>query len=72
MTTVRLAESPAQIAARKTQAVALAELDAGEITDKGSINQRAVLACRAELVGEIYLDPPGNRVLVALQPDQAH
>lgn len=47
-------------------------IDAGEITDKGSINQRAVLACRAELVGEIYRDPPGKRVLVALQPDQAH
>ena len=33
-------------------------LDAGEITDKGSINQRAVLARRAALVEELYADPP--------------
>jgi feruloyl-CoA synthase len=29
-------------------------LDAGEMTDKGSINQRAVLQCRAALVDELY------------------
>jgi feruloyl-CoA synthase len=29
-------------------------LDAGEMTDKGSINQRAVLARRAALVEELY------------------
>ena len=38
-------------------------LDAGEMTDKGSINQRAVLARRAALVEELYAGSP--RVLVA-------
>ena len=33
-------------------------LDAGEITDKGSINQRAVLRHRAALVEELYADGP--------------
>jgi feruloyl-CoA synthase len=33
-------------------------LDAGEMTDKGSINQRAVLARRAALVDELYSDSP--------------
>jgi feruloyl-CoA synthase len=37
-------------------------LDAGEITDKGSINQRAVLTRRAALVEELYSDSP--RVLL--------
>ncbi len=31
-------------------------LDAGEATDKGSINQRAVLHRRAALVEELYAD----------------
>ena len=34
-------------------------LDAGEMTDKGSINQRAVLKRRAALVDELYPDRPG-------------
>jgi feruloyl-CoA synthase len=38
-------------------------LDAGEMTDKGSINQRAVLKRRAALVEELYLD--SERVLRA-------
>lgn len=38
-------------------------LDAGEMTDKGSINQRAVLQRRASLVDELYAGSP--RVLVA-------
>ncbi len=33
-------------------------LDAGEITDKGSFNQRAVLDRRAALVEQLYLDDP--------------
>ena len=40
-------------------------LDAGEMTDKGSINQRAVLKRRAALVEELYRDPPGERVILA-------
>jgi feruloyl-CoA synthase len=38
-------------------------LDAGEMTDKGSINQRAVLARRAALVEALYRDPPGDKVI---------
>jgi feruloyl-CoA synthase len=38
-------------------------LDAGEITDKGSFNQRNVLERRAALVEEMYLGEPPLRVL---------
>ena len=38
-------------------------LDRGEITDKGSLNQRVVLDHRVALVEEIYLDNPPPRVL---------
>jgi feruloyl-CoA synthase len=40
-------------------------IDANEITDKGSLNQRAVLARRAALVAELYTTPPSARVLTA-------
>jgi feruloyl-CoA synthase len=40
-------------------------LDAGEATDKGSINQRMVLKNRAALVDELYSDQPSSRVLTA-------
>jgi feruloyl-CoA synthase len=40
-------------------------IDLGEITDKGSINQRAVLKARDALVVELYAEPPGARVIVA-------
>jgi feruloyl-CoA synthase len=40
-------------------------MDAGEMTDKGSINQRAVLARRDNLVKELYANPPSARVIVA-------
>ncbi|HXQ49517.1 MAG TPA: feruloyl-CoA synthase [Stellaceae bacterium] len=56
---------------RVTRAVLLEEppsLDAGEMTDKGSINQRAVLAHRAALVDALYADPADPRVLSALTP----
>jgi len=39
-------------------------IDVGEITDKGSINQRAVLKARAALVEELYTEPPGTRVVM--------
>lgn len=39
--------------------------DAGEITDKGYINQRAVLARRAAEVEALYAEPPGARVILA-------
>ena len=38
-------------------------LDQGEMTDKGSINQRAVLSQRADLVEELYATPPSPRVI---------
>jgi feruloyl-CoA synthase len=38
-------------------------LDAGEITDKGSLNQRVILDCRADLVEELYAPHPSQRVL---------
>ena len=40
-------------------------LDAHEVTDKGSINQRAVMAARAGEVEDLYADPPAAHVLVA-------
>ena len=40
-------------------------LDAGEATDKGSINQRAVLARRAALVEALYAEPPPPEVIRA-------
>ena len=40
-------------------------LDAGEITDKGSFNQRAVLDRRAALVGQLYAPEPPASVLRA-------
>jgi feruloyl-CoA synthase len=40
-------------------------LDKGEITDKGSINQRAVLAHRADLVEALYAKPYGPAVIAA-------
>jgi len=39
-------------------------LDAGEITDKGSINQRAVLECRQELVLALYRPEPASEAIV--------
>jgi feruloyl-CoA synthase len=40
-------------------------LDKGEITDKGSINQRAVLANRVDRVEELYVRPHLPQVIVA-------
>jgi len=41
------------------------DLDAGEITDKGYVNQRKVLANRARLVGRLYADPLPPEVVTA-------
>ena len=51
---------------RVARAIVLEEppsLDAGEMTDKGSINQRAVLNRRKAAVEELFREPPGARVL---------
>ena len=39
-------------------------IDAGEMTDKGSVNQRAVLSRRADVVEELYREPPSPWILV--------
>ena len=41
-----------------------ASIDAGEITDKGYVNQRATLERRAALVERLYSEPPGAGVIV--------
>lgn len=46
-------------------------LDIGEMTDKGSINQRAVLANRAAVVEELYAAVPPRHVIVAKSPHAA-
>ncbi|MEL6781090.1 MAG: AMP-binding protein [Pseudomonadota bacterium] len=38
-------------------------IDAGEITDKGYVNQRCVIDRRANLVDALYSDPPGPGVV---------
>jgi feruloyl-CoA synthase len=38
-------------------------IDRGEVTDKGSINQRTVLEHRADLIEELYATPPSPRVI---------
>ncbi len=39
-------------------------IDAGEITDKGYVNQRATLERRAAQVAALYAEPPGDGVVV--------
>jgi feruloyl-CoA synthase len=39
-------------------------LDTGEMTDKGSINQRAVLSHRSALVEQLYAETPSARVIL--------
>ena len=50
--------------ARAMLLVAPPDIDKGEVTDKGSINQRAVRSARADLVEAIYAEPPGPDVFV--------
>jgi feruloyl-CoA synthase len=45
-----------------------ASLDDGEITDKGYLNQRRVLARRAPLVDMLYTDPPPHGVIIPERP----
>jgi feruloyl-CoA synthase len=61
-------DDPARGTSRRiARAVLLAEppsLDRGEMTDKGSINQLAVLAQRAGLVEDLYANPPPPHVII--------
>lgn len=52
---------------RVVRALLMAEppsVDAGELTDKGYINQSVALGRRADLVEKLYADPPGNDIVV--------
>jgi feruloyl-CoA synthase len=62
-----LARESASSSTRIARALPIFEplsIDAGEITDKGSINQRAVLAARAALVEELYAETPSPRIIL--------
>ena len=62
-------------ATRLRRAILLEEppsLDAGEVTDKGSLNQRTMLCCRQSLVEDLYAELPPPHV-ITLQPNgRAH
>jgi feruloyl-CoA synthase len=61
-----LAASSPGSSTRVMRAILMAEpasMDKGEMTDKGSINQRAVLKNRAALVDELYATPLSSRVI---------
>jgi feruloyl-CoA synthase len=63
----KLAAASPGASTRIARAILMAELpsmDKGEMTDKGSINQRAVLKNRAALVDELYATPLSSRVIV--------
>ncbi|MFD1254174.1 Carboxylic acid reductase [Devosia equisanguinis] len=42
----------------------LPDIDKGEVTDKGSINQRAVRTHRAHLVEALYAETPGDTIIL--------
>ena len=50
-------------AAEQLLAMAPPSIDTGEMTDKGSINQRAVLKSRGALVDELYTEPRPPHVI---------
>jgi feruloyl-CoA synthase len=68
---LRTLNEDAGSASRIERLVLLAQppsLDAGEITDKGYLNQRRTLQCRAADVARLYADPPDPGVIT---PDGA-
>jgi len=70
----RLASESTGSASRVARAMLLTDppsIDIGEVTDKGSINQRAVLKARAGLVDELYAEPPSQRVILPRQHSPA-
>jgi len=46
----------------------LPSIDSGEITDKGSLNQRAILKNRTADIAALYADPPPSDVIVLTPP----
>jgi len=62
----KIAQSGTGASTTIARAVLLTEplsIDAGEITDKGSINQRAVLEARATLVDDLYAKPSPSHII---------
>ena len=62
-------------ATRLRRAILLEEppsLDAGEVTDKGSLNQRAMLCCRQSLVEDLYAEVPPPHVITLQSNGRAH
>jgi len=62
----KLAATSSGSSTRIERAILMAEppsMDKGEMTDKGSINQRAVLKNRAPLVDELYAVPLSSRII---------
>ena len=58
--------SASLLSTRVARAILMVEppsMDKGEMTDKGSINQRAVLKNRAALVDELYATPLSSQVI---------
>ena len=69
----RLAREATGSATRVVRAAFLGSapsIDAGEITDKGSVNQSAILRRRAEEVIALYADPPPPHV-ICVMPEAA-
>jgi feruloyl-CoA synthase len=69
-----LAGASASTSTRVARAILMAEppsMDKGEMTDKGSINQRAVLKNRAALVDELYATPLSSRVIAVARTQRA-
>ncbi len=67
----RLAAEAPGSAARVTRLAFLTDtlaIDTGEVTDKGSVNQAAVLRRRAAHVAALYAEPPPPHVLCATVP----
>ena len=63
-----VAETGAGSSTHPVRALVMSEppsIDANEITDKGYINQRAVLERRAALVEKLHVDPPASEVILA-------
>jgi feruloyl-CoA synthase len=63
----RLARASTGSSTRVARVLIMSEapsIDAGEVTDKGSINQRAVLKSRAALVERLYAEPPDPDIIL--------
>jgi feruloyl-CoA synthase len=64
---VKFADSATGSSTRIARAVLLdtpLSIDRGEVTDKGSVNQRAVLEHRAGTIEDIYAASPSDKVIV--------